>query len=305
MKTPRKLPLPLSGIVPPIVTPLLEPDRLDVPGLERLVEHLVHGGVHGLFVLGTTGEATSLSYRLRFELVERVGALLRGRLPFVVGITDTAIIESLRLAEHAAGAGAAAVVLAPPYYIPPAQAEFLQYLGHLVPGLPLPLLLYNMPAMTKVTLEVDTVRQAAQMDGVIGIKDSSGDMAYFHRLIEVMRDRPDFSILMGSEVLIGEAVLFGAHGGVPGGGNVDPGLFVAMYEAARARRVDEIVALQRRIVELGALYRVGRYMSGGIKGIKTALSLKGICSDRLAEPFHHFESAEREKVRLILDRAKL
>ena len=254
-----------------------------------------------MFVLGTTGEAPSLSYRLRFEMVERVGRLLGGRLPFVVGITDTSIVESLTLAESAAKAGATAVVLAPPYYIPPGQAEFLQYLEHLLPSLPLPLLLYNMPMMTKVMLDVDTVRRAADMDGVIGIKDSSGDMGYFHRLLAAMRAKPAFSLLMGSEVLIGEAVLFGACGGVPGGASIAPRLFVNLYEAALARRIDEVLDLQRRVVDLGAVYRIGRYVSGGIKGIKTALSLSGICSDHLAEPFHHFERAEREQVRRILD----
>ena len=127
---------PVTGIVPPMITPLRDRDALDVPGLERLVEHLLAGGVSGLFVLGTTGEGSSLSYRLRRELVALVCRQVRGRVPVLVGITDTAVVESLNLARFAADAGATAVVAAPPYYLPGGQPELQEYLAHLVPELP-------------------------------------------------------------------------------------------------------------------------------------------------------------------------
>ena len=132
---------PLSGIVPPLITPMRDRDTLDVPGLGRLIERILAGGVSGVFVLGTTGEGPSLSYRLRRELVARVSAQVQGRVPMLVGITDTAFVESLQLARFAADAGAAAVVAAPPYYLPGGQPELQEYLDHLVPELPLPLFL--------------------------------------------------------------------------------------------------------------------------------------------------------------------
>src|SRR4029079_13658389 len=110
------LPTPLRGIIPPMITPLLDRDTLDAAGLERLVEHLLAGGVHGLFILGTTGEARSLSYCRRHELVNRVCKQVDGRVPVLVGITDTSFVESVNLATHAALAGAASVVLSAPYY---------------------------------------------------------------------------------------------------------------------------------------------------------------------------------------------
>ena len=105
----------LRGIVPPLVTPLSGRDELDQPGLEKLVAHIVDGGVHGVFALGTTGEAPSLSYRVRRELIDRVITLVAGRVPVLVGITDTSFVESLALARHAAEAGAWGVVLATPF----------------------------------------------------------------------------------------------------------------------------------------------------------------------------------------------
>src|SRR5438094_2542997 len=121
------LPRPLRGVIPPLATPLLDRDRLHHAGLERLIEHVLGGGVHGLFVLGTTGEAPGLSHRLRCELVERACAQVAGRVPVLVGITDTSFVESVELAEFAADAGAAAVVLAAPYYFPAAQPELADY----------------------------------------------------------------------------------------------------------------------------------------------------------------------------------
>src|SRR6266700_4525518 len=138
--------LPLTGIIPPMITPLRGRDELDVPGLEKLIENILAGGVNGLFILGTTGEGPSLSYRLRRELVERVCRQVKQRVPVLVGITDTAFVESINVARASADAGADAVVVAPPYYLPEAQPELREYLEHLVAELPLPLFLYNMPA---------------------------------------------------------------------------------------------------------------------------------------------------------------
>ena len=137
-------PTKLQGIIPPMITPLKGDDELDREGTVRLTEHLVAGGVHAIFLLGTTGEAQSLTYRLRYEFVELVCRQVAGRIPVLVGVTDTAFIESVRLAEHAAKCGAVGVVAAPPYYFAPSQQELIEYYTALADALPLPLYLYNL-----------------------------------------------------------------------------------------------------------------------------------------------------------------
>src|ERR1039457_7001473 len=124
---------PLTGIVPPMITPLRDRDELDAAGLEKLLEHMLSGGVSGLFILGTTGKGPSLSYRLRRELIERVCKQVNRRVPVLVGITDTAFAESVQLARFAADSGADAVVVAPPYYMPEGQPELQEWLDHLLP----------------------------------------------------------------------------------------------------------------------------------------------------------------------------
>jgi len=292
------LPRPLRGIIPPMVTPLLDRDTLDVAGLERLVEHILAGGVHGLFILGTTGEAPSLSYRLRYELIERVCAQVKRRVPVLVGITDTSFVESVNIANQAKDAGAQAVVLAPPYYFPAGQAELLEYLKHLTPELPLPLFLYNMPSYTKLVFEPKTVRAAAAVTGIVGIKESSGDMVYFRQLLSLLKKQPDFSLLIGQEELLAEAVLAGAHGGVSGGANLAPRLYVDLYNAARSKDLSVMESLQGKVMQIStSIYSVGKFESSYLKGLKCALSCMDICSDFLAEPFHRFRRAERKVIR--------
>lgn len=289
---------PLRGIIPPMVTPLLDADALDMAGLERLIEHILGGGVHGLFILGTTGEAPSLSHRLRHEFVERVCTQVKGRVPVLVGITDTSFVESLNLAQKAAQVGADGLVLAAPYYFSAGQSELLEYLQHLVPQVSLPVLLYNMPGRPEAVFDVDTVKAAAQIPGLVGLKDSSANMMYFRLLQSVMEDRPEFSLLMGPETLLAETVLLGGHGGVCGGANVLPRLYVDLYEAALAKDLPRVETLHHKVVQINAsLYRVGKYASSYLKGIKCALSCLDICSDFVAEPFHRFREPEREIVR--------
>lgn len=295
------MPRPFSGIIPPLVTPLSDRDRLDVAGLERLIEHVLGGGVHGLFILGTTGEAPSLSYRLRRELIDRVCAQVQQRVPVLVGITDTAFVESVALARHAADAGAAAVVLSTPYYFPAGQTELASYIEHIVAELPLPLMLYNMPSLTKVWFEVETLHKLASLERIVGIKDSSGDLDYFERLMTLRTERPDWSIMIGPEALLPDALRLGGDGGVAGGANVFPRLFVDCYRAAQAGDAATVASLHRSIVALQAIYDVGKYASRHIKATKCALSLLGICDDFMAEPFHRFRPPERARVEAILD----
>jgi len=296
----------LTGIVPPLITPLKERDTLDVAGLERLVERLITHGVSGLFILGTTGEGPSLSYRLRRELIERTMKLAAGRVPVLVGITDTSFTESIEISKFAADKGVHSVVAATPYYFPAGQAELLEYLEDLVRELPLPLFLYNMPALTKVSFELDTIRAAQQWDKVIGIKDSSCDMIYFHKMLAVAKQRPDWAVFVGPEELTAEAVLLGAHGGVNGGANLHPRLYVDLYQAAAAQDLQRVRQLHAQVMDLaGRIYAVGKHKSAIIKGLKCALSLLNVCDDCMAEPFRRFNEPERDKVRAHLIELRL
>ncbi len=292
----------LRGMIPPMITPLLDNNHLDLEGVDRLTEHLIAGGVHGIFLLGTTGEAQSLAYHLRYELVERVCARVAGRIPVLVGITDTSLEESVKLAYKAKECGATAVVAASPYYFAPSQPELVEYFTALANAVPLPLYLYNMPSHVKVMLEPSTVWALASHPNIIGLKDSSANMCYFQSLLHLLRDKENFSLYVGPEELTAECVMMGAAGAINGGANLFPKLYVDLYNAAARYDIETVHQLQQQVMTIcSTIYTIGRYGSSYLKGVKCALSLLGICNDYISYPYQKFRDAEREKVRAALE----
>jgi dihydrodipicolinate synthase/N-acetylneuraminate lyase len=283
------LPRPLRGIIPPMVTPLLSGDRLDKVAAVRQAERMIAAGVSGLFLLGTTGEAPGLSYRLREELVELICCQVRGRVPVLVSITDTAMAESMRTARHAAEHGASALVVAPPYYYATSQQELLGYMRRLIPELPLPVYLYNIPSHTQTPFAPETVRALAGLPNVFGVKDSSGDGANLRALVSILADRPDFAVLCGPEEMLAEAIQFGVHGGIAGGSNLSPRFYVELYRAAAAGDLEKVARMQAVVMEISTrIYHASPEGSAYLRGMKGALSCIGYCKNVLAEPYEPF-----------------
>ncbi len=294
---------PLSGIVPPLVTPLVDNETVDVPSLERLIEHLIAGGVHGLFVLGTTGEEQSVSFSVREQMIRESCRINNGRLPILVCITETSIVEAVNLANIAKECGADGLVSAPPYYFATGQPELAQFYEELVPQLPLPVFLYNMPSHVKVNFAPETVARLAKMKQVVGLKDSSANGVYFQSVMyEARKVNPDFMMFCGPEEMTGECVMMGANGGVNGGANMFPELYVAMYNAAKEKNVEKLVELQRIIMQISrTIYTIGRHGSSYLKGLKCACQQLGVIDDDfVASPFYKFDKPERDKVTIAL-----
>lgn len=286
---------PLRGIVVPMITPLKDQNTLDTEGLERLVEHILSGGVHGLFILGTTGEGSGLSYDLRYELVEQVCDQVEGRVPVLVGISDTALSESLRLAKKAADCGADAVVATPPYYFRNSQDELKEYFYTLAGQSDLPLFLYNIPALVKERFDPETVKELANHPNIAGFKDSSSDLIYFQKVIRLLKDVPGFTLLVGPEEILMQAMLSGGHGGVNGGANMFPKLYVSMYDSVVARDFERMEALQKQILQISSgIYTIGNSPASYLQGVKAALSIMGICDDAMAVPNRAFNERQKE-----------
>lgn len=227
--------------------------------------------------------------------------ILKGRLPLLVGISDTSISDSIRLSQVAAEYDAYAVVSAPPYYYATGQPELIEYYEKLLPQLEIPLYLYNMPMHTKVSFDPATVWRIAQNEKVIGFKDSSANGSYFQAVMYRMREHQNFSIFVGPEEMTAESVLMGANGGVNGGANMFPKLYVDLYNSAAAQDITGVRELQTKVMEIGnSIYTQGSYGSSSLKGIKCTLNELGICSDFVAAPFNKFGNEHREKIRRAL-----
>ena len=285
------------GIIPPLATPLVDRDTLDVAGLERLIEHVLAGGVHGLFVLGTTGEGPALPPAVRRAVVERTIQQVAGRVPVLVGISDTVLADSLTLARYAADSGAAAVVAAPPYYFPAGQEPLERWCRALVAGLPLPLVLYNMPEMVKVVLEPELVRRLADSQRIVGLKDSGGDLETFAGYSKVVREvRPDWSLLIGPEQMLPQTHALGGHGGVCGGANVHPRVFVDLQAALERGDEARAAGLQQKVLALGRLYDVSTEPGRVIVGVKAALAALGICGDASAAWLEPLNATQKARI---------
>jgi dihydrodipicolinate synthase/N-acetylneuraminate lyase len=288
---------PFRGLITPLATPLalsnqVEPS-LDVEGLERLIDHVIAGGVTGIFVLGSTGEFSSFGREMRQEIIRRACAYANHRVPVLAAITDTSITENLRLADTAVEAGADAVVLAAPYYFQHSQDDLLHYLEQITARLSLPLFLYNIPHLTKTSFDPETVRRAADLPGIVGLKDSTGNLNYLDKTMELLRDRPQFSILIGPEEMLLECMKRGAMGGVCGGSNLNPKLFVDLYNAIVRGDLQQAEALQVTVLGMSrALYHTGFPGSSYLRGIKAALGFAGLCRPEPAPPYYPFSDAE-------------
>lgn len=292
---------PLRGIVPPVVTPLDARGALDVESLQRVIENLIAGGVHGLFMLGTTGEGPSLSVETRQAVVRESCRIVDKRIPVLVGVTDSSLDEGLSLVSFAADAGADAAVAAPPYYFPVEQRDLCGFFLQLSGESPLPLVLYNMPALTGSSIAPETVARLIEVESIVGLKDSSGDLDYFKRVLEVTAARPDFPVLVGPEGLIAETLALGGAGGVPGGANIWPQPFVEAYEAHFVGDAERVKAAAAKIDELGQIYSLApKSIPAIVARIKYGTSLVGLCQPFTAPPIPEVEADLQSKIEVIL-----
>ena len=289
-----------------MVTPLAAPCKLDVAATKKMVKHLLDGGVDGIFLLGTTGEGPHLPYAVREQLVKVVCSVVKGKVPVLVGITETDMADALAFAATCKALGAAGVVAAPPYYFKLTQRECVAWFTALADRLPLPLVVYDMPAHTDTVIEPTTIAELARHPNVVAMKDSSSVIALFNKFrvaLEPFKDK--FSLFMGPDEAMGEAVLMGADGGVCTGANLWPATFKKMYLAAKAGNIEEVRRLQTITTTSSyLLYGLGQGQIGFLKGVKAALAEMGLIQNVMTPPFAPFTGAELKPVRAAIVRLR-
>lgn len=292
----------LRGIVPPLITPLIDNNTLDVDGLEKIIAHVLNGNVHGIFILGTTGEASSLSLDLSIQMIRETSRLLKGRVPLLVGISSTSIVDSIQLAQAASEVNADAVVSTPPFYFSLTQNELIKYYETLLSHIQLPLYLYNIPSNTKINFDPKTIKKIAENPQVIGFKDSSGSASYLQTVMYEMKDNKNFSIFVGPEEMTAQMILLGADGGVNGGANIFPQLYVDLYNAANSENIDEVKRLQAKLMKITtSIYTIGATSSSYLKGVKCSLGILGLCSDFVAAPLCKFAGSQKDQLKSLVN----
>ncbi len=275
-----------GGIIPPVPTPLTARGEPDGDAFGRIFEHLREGGVDGVFVLGSTGELASLTVAQRRRAIRRCVDALGGRLPLLVGVTDPSTEETVALAGFAAEAGAAAVVVTAPFYYQLGRSELRRHLAGLLPRLPLPVLVYNMPWLAGHRFDADCIRAALDQPNLVGFKDSSGEMAYLRRLLRICRERNrPVPVLVGSDFMVLKALAAGAAGAVAGGANLYPHLFRGLLDSWRAGDCEAARACQLEISRLGRrIFNRTRQPCSVFATVKGGLAGLGLCRPDMLPP---------------------
>lgn len=277
----------LKGVLPPVITPLTPDRKLDKASAESVYRFMLKQGAHGLFLFGTSGEGPLLSEADRHQATEIAAKVVDHQIPLLVGVIAPGTEQIIEQAKVAKAQGADAIVVCPPFYYPASQHDMLVHYRTIRESVDIPILAYDIPKMTKVKIEMDTLMTLGEENTVIGVKDSSGDAVSFHRLVS---NKPEgMKLFTGAEMLVHAVMMAGADGTVPGLANVAPELFVQLYEAAAEQNHEEAVRIQEAIVRLFEVFVCpdGTMNVGYVIGVmKTALRLRGAMEhDTLFHPF--------------------
>lgn len=289
----------LRGIIPPVVTPMTQDQDIDLPGLLKHIDLMLAKGVHGIFVLGTTGEFYALDEREKQAVTAAAVAHCKGRSPVYVGTGAETTREVIRLTRMAEKEGADGVSVITPYFVKPTQAELIDHFRRVAESTKLPVVLYNNPATCGgVSIDPETCARLAEVPNIIGVKDSSGDL---QNTIEIIRSTPKekFAVLNGRDTLIAAALEFGAHGAIPASCNIAPDLCVGIYETFIKGDLEAAKALQSRLHGI----RMAMSLGTGNSAVKEAMALLGRPAGPSRSPLSPFSDERKAKLKAILDKA--
>jgi 4-hydroxy-tetrahydrodipicolinate synthase len=286
-----------KGIIPAMVTPLDEGGRIHEKALRKLVNHLIDGGVHGLFPVGSQGEFFSLTPGEKKAVLQIVVHEAGGRVPVYAGTGAVTTREAVDTTLMARDLGVSAVSVITPYFTVPTQQELMQHFLAVARAVPeLPVLLYSNPDRTGVSMPPSTVKELAGVENIVGIKDSSGDMTLSGEYIRLTRGM-NFHVLAGRDTLIYATLCYGGTGSITATANVDPRVPVEIYEAFMAGDHKRALDAQYRLAPLRIAFGLGTFPVV----IKEALNMIGIEAGPAIPPVGAMSPENREKLRRILE----
>lgn len=246
----------LKGIIPAMLTPLTQEQKVNESVTRQLTNHLIDSGVHGLFILGTNGEFQSLNTEEKLKFARIVIEEANGRVPVIVGTGGISTEETIDLSQKMEQLGADALSLITPFFISPSQEEMAVHFEKVAESTSLPILLYNIPARTGVNLQPETVARLAKVPNIVGIKDSSGNFANIENYIHATREE-DFSVFAGTDSLILQTLQAGGKGAVAATANMIPDVVVAIYNNWLKGNIEAAEENQEKLKPLRDTFKYG------------------------------------------------
>jgi len=286
-----------SGVVIPAVTPLTSDHKLDHGAVERMFDHFHTNGVHP-FILGTTGEGPSIPLAIKKEFLLLSGKLKKSGDVLYAGISSNALEESIDLAKYSFDSGADVVVTTLPSYYTLTEPAMLKYIHQLADNIQAPLMIYNIPSTTHMSIPLNIIDEISHHSNVVGIKDSERNEERLIQSIRLWKDRKDFSHFLGWAAKSAEALLLGSDGLVPSTGNFEPKIYVDLYTAAKESDRDKAYFLQRHSDALGDLYQKGRTLGDSLWALKVIMKEVGLCEPNVMPPI--YPQSHEEEIQLVL-----
>jgi 4-hydroxy-tetrahydrodipicolinate synthase len=287
------------GIIPALVTPLTKDDHINENALRKLTEHVIKGGVHGVFATGSQGEFWAFSAEEKQRTWEIVVDETNHRVPVYAGTAAVTTKEAVALTQLAEKVGVDAVSVLTPFFINPSEEELYEHYRAIAASTHLPVLLYTNPDRTNVKMPTGLVTRLSKIDNIVGIKDSSGDLTLSTDYIRATPN--DFAVLMGRDTLIYAGLLSGARGGIAATANVVPSLVVSIYERFKQGDLTGSRQAQEALAPLRMAFTWGTFPVV----IKEALDLIGLEGGPGRAPVGPMSAPQRERLSNLLKELKL
>ncbi len=286
----------LRGVIPPIITPVDEQENVDEQGLKNVIDYVIDGGVHGIFVLGSNGEFYAFDFENQKRAVEITVSHVKKRVPVYAGASAITTKGCIKLAQMAEEVGADAVTVLTPMFIKPNEKELYNHFKVIAQSTKLPILLYNNPGKTNNNISVSLLERLARIDNIIGIKNTSLNFAQTVQYIQVTKDIENFKVLSGSDYLIYGVLAYGGAGCVAGTANVAPTLVVDIYEKFMAGDLKGAMEAQFKLIPLRNTYDYGSFPVV----MKDCMNLMGIQVGHPVKPIDHCSQDRLDEIKKIL-----
>ncbi|MGZ7444181.1 dihydrodipicolinate synthase family protein [Paenibacillus sp. TH7-28] len=286
----------IRGVIPPIVTPVDDEERLDELGLRRIVDHVIEGGVHGILALGSNGEFFALDPEDQQRVVAVTVQQSAGRIPIYAGIAAISTREGIKQARKYEELGARAISILPPMFISPTQDELFHHFKKIAEATSLPVLLYNNPDKVGNNITPALLEPLAEVPNIVGIKDSSGDQTLTAEYIRRTRAQ-GFKVLAGRDIMILSTLVYGGAGCVASTANVVPRLVVEIYDKFMAGDIQGALEAQYRLAPLRMAWNLGSFPVA----TKDAVNLIGLQAGKPILPNTSCTEENLGKIRGILE----
>ncbi len=280
-----------KGIITPLITPFKKNYEIDLNGVKWLIEHLIRGGVHGVFPISTTGESAHLTFEEKKSLIREVVNLVNGRSKVLPGVGTASTLETIELGRFAKDVGVDGVVVITPYFFKLRSEDLKKHYSLIAESLDIPIIIYHIPSITGVNLPVNVVKELAlEYSNIVGIKITYDSLTYLKNVVDELKGvRRDFSILTGMDQYLLTTLMMGGDGGVLALSNVFPKLHVSIYEAWLRNDLLKAYKLYKDLLELSKAIEAGTSFPASIKA---CLKLAGAPIEDVVRPPLSRESKE-------------